>query len=242
MLSSPLDIVKKSWQIYTANFLIFLNVTVWLIIPALLLGLLNYIDIKLGQAFLNYSVPSYLILSALSYVISLWANIVLIRLTFKSLKGEAVERRALFRNAWRNTPSYLWVAVLMSVTSFVGTLFFIVPGIIFTVWFFFGGVIFVLEGTRGMAALQASKQLVRGKFWPVLGRLVGTYGLYLLIISLLIGAALYLLSYLTSTAPGPEFFNWPIDLYSRLLFILTLPLTTGFTVVLYNDLKESAKS
>lgn len=239
MMIAPLDIFKKSWQIYRANFLTFLTVTVWLIVPALLVGLLNYIDSRLGQAFLNYSVPIYLTLSALSYVISLWVSIVLIRLIFKSLKNEAVERRALFRNAWRDTPSYLWVAILMGAASFVGTFFLIVPGIIFTVWFFFGSVILVLEGVRGAAALKASKQLVQNKFWPVLWRLVVPFGLYLLILSVLVGIPLYLYTYLTGASLQPDLqLSWPIDLYSRLLFILSLPLTKGFTVVLYDDLKK----
>lgn len=240
MLIHPLDIFKRSWRIYTENFLVFLNVTVWLVIPTLLFGLLNFIDLRLGKAFLNYSVPIYLTLSAVSFVISLWVSIVLIRLIFSSIKQRSEDRHALMRNAWRDTPAYLWVTILMALASFIGALLLIVPGVIFTVWFFFAGAVFVLEGIRGSAALKASRQLVRRRFFPVLWRIVVPYVIFFALLVLVIGIPASIWSYFSGTALQQNGqLNWVADLWSRLIIILTLPLTKGFTVILYNDLKEA---
>ncbi len=236
---SPLEVFKKSWQVYQANFSVFLTVTIWLIIPALLVGALNYVDARLGRAFLNYSVPIYLILSALSYLLTLWVSVVLIRLIFNSLNHQPVKRRSLFQNAWRDTPGYFWVSLLVGLISFLGTLLVIIPGLIFTVWFFFSSTIFVLEGAKGTAALMASKKLVQNKFWPVLWQLIVTFGLYFLILIVLIGLPAYLLRYSGLSLEQNGQINWLLDLWSRLLIMLTLPLPKGFAVILYQELKKS---
>ncbi len=51
-----------------------------------------------------------------------------------------------------------------------GTLLLILPGILFTVWFFFCHYILAEEGLRGLQALERSRQLVRGHWWAVFGR------------------------------------------------------------------------
>ncbi|MDO8435395.1 MAG: hypothetical protein Q7S89_01810, partial [bacterium] len=50
--------------------------------------------------------------------------------------------------------------------------FLLVPGIILMVMFYFGWYIYLFEGQRGIAALRASRQLVRGFWWTVFARLL----------------------------------------------------------------------
>ncbi len=182
MLISPIDIFKKSWQICQANLWAFWGMVVWLLIPALLLGLLNFIDQKLGTAFIDYSVPMYLALSALAFIIGLWVNIVLARLIFNALRQQSVDKRALTREAWRDTVSYLWVSILVGVIALLGLILFIIPGLIFAVWYSFAALIFVLEGVKGYAALKQSKSLVSGRFWSVIWRWIVPYFIYSVIL------------------------------------------------------------
>lgn len=64
----------------------------------------------------------------------------------------------------------LWVSLLYSITVIGGLIVLIVPGVIFSLWYFFSVTALIVEGTWGTAALRASHALVRGRFWPVATR------------------------------------------------------------------------
>jgi hypothetical protein len=65
----------------------------------------------------------------------------------------------------------LWVMVLSVLAYMGGFLLLIIPGIIFAVWFAFSYFTLVLEGKRGTDAMKTSKGYVRGRWWPVAGRI-----------------------------------------------------------------------
>lgn len=67
---------------------------------------------------------------------------------------------------------YLFVVILVAACVLLGFILFIIPAIIVGVWLCFSYFILVLEGTRGMDALKASKEYVRGLWFPVFIRLV----------------------------------------------------------------------
>lgn len=244
MLIQPLDIFKKSWQIFKANYLVFWQIVAWLLAPAVLLGLLGLLDQKLGSAFLNYSVPIYLALSALAFIIGLWVNIVLARLIFNALRQTSVDKKILTREAWRDTVSYLWISILVGLIALVGLILLVIPGLIFAVWYSFALLIFVLEGTKGYEALKKSKALVSGRFWLVVWRWIVPYFIYSVILVVIVGAPALLVGYLTKfvgfglTAGGTLSYPWWFSLWQSVVAVLTMPLTIGFGVVLYDNLKR----
>ncbi len=67
---------------------------------------------------------------------------------------------------------YLWVVILGALCVLLGIILFIIPGIIVAVWLCFSYFTAVLEEKRGMEALKASKELVRGLWFPIFLRLV----------------------------------------------------------------------
>lgn len=67
---------------------------------------------------------------------------------------------------------FLWLGVLVSLIMLGGFVLLVIPGIIFSVWFSLSYFTFLIEGKRGWQALKASKEYVKGKWWPVFGRLV----------------------------------------------------------------------
>lgn len=79
----------------------------------------------------------------------------------------------------------LWVSLLYSITVIGGLIALIVPGVIFSVWYFFSVTALIVEGTWGTAALRASHVLVRGRFWPVATR-VGILASVGLVLSFLV--------------------------------------------------------
>lgn len=239
MLIQPLDIFKKSWQIFKGNYLYLWKIVGWLLIPVILLGILAWVDARLGSSFVNYSVSIYLALTALAFVLGLWVNIVLARLIFHALQQTPVDRKSLTREAWRDTISYLWISILVGLIVMAGTFLFVVPGLIFAVWYSFALLIFVLEGAKGYEALKKSKILVSGRFWPVVWRWFVPHFIYGLILIILIGVPVLSIGLFTKFAGfTSQSYPWWVGLWQSVVTILTAPLSVGFGVVMYSSLKR----
>ena len=65
-----------------------------------------------------------------------------------------------------------WVSLLTGFIVAGGYILLLIPGIIFTVWFFFAQFVLAGENVRGMEALLKSKEYVRGQWFNVALRLV----------------------------------------------------------------------
>lgn len=68
--------------------------------------------------------------------------------------------------------AFLWLFSLVGLIIGGGYGLLIIPGILFTVWFFFAQYILAAEDTRGMDALLKSREYVRGHGWAVFGRIL----------------------------------------------------------------------
>ena len=242
MLIQPVDILKKSWQIFKVNWQEFTKVTAWLVVLAILSALLSYFDQVTLFMFVSYTFPIYVAVSALVFVVGLWVNIVLARMIWSALRQLPLERRKLAHDSWRDTVSYLWVSILVGVIVTIGTILFIVPGVIFGIWYSFAALVFVLEGVKGYEALKKSKSLVQGRFWLVVWRWLVPFFVYSLVLVVMIGAPSLIIGFLTdwsgfSTVNQP----WWFQLIQSVITVLTLPLSAGFGVVLYSSLKEERK-
>lgn len=71
-----------------------------------------------------------------------------------------------YKNAWK----YFVVSFFFGLIMFFGIVLLIIPGIIFYVWYGFCIFIALENNTTAIESLKQSKLLVKGKFFPVLGR------------------------------------------------------------------------
>lgn len=67
--------------------------------------------------------------------------------------------------------SFIWIFTLLGFIIPGGFFLFIIPGIIFSIWFFFSQFILAQEEERGMNALLKSKEYVRGYWFDIFLRL-----------------------------------------------------------------------
>ncbi len=81
-----------------------------------------------------------------------------------------------FMNMWKETfkkvLSYIWVSILVMVVVIAGLVLGIIPGIFFCVWFIFATFSNLIDDKKGLQALVFSKQLVSGRAWRVIGKLL----------------------------------------------------------------------
>jgi len=191
-------VFDKSWGEYRENFReIFLAMLIFLIIPSLVWSVVNtsYIlsDSVLRESFLRHSSefgvfsPGYFGIQFLIGVVSLLliifmsAGLIGISLkkknySFGEIVGEGKE------HFWR----YLGFGIVVSV--FIGLLFllFIVPGVIFAIFWIFSAYIFIGKKKGILDSLRESWRIVRGRWWRVLGYGL-LFGLIILGIAILFG-------------------------------------------------------
>jgi hypothetical protein len=229
-------LMKKGWDIYIANFQKFLIPIGIMLAPYVLYYLL-----------LMYGGPQItilmLILTALMAIVNLWIGIVIIMMIDKLYKNQPIDINKIYEIAFKKIPSYLFIVILSSLIIIGGLILLIIPGIIFMVWYSFSIYITILEekDNKGTAALKASKNLVTGRWGATFWRLL----LPALAVYLVIMIVVIILSYIIS---GGNFnlqsYNQTMimNALSSLITLILMPLFVTFSVILYNNLKETKES
>ena len=212
------DLFKKSFELYKPRMwaMFFLGLIAWVgsaVIFALvgLLGIVSFIfvseNLKLGLLMALI----FLVGLLLVIIINLWVQVALMFAVREENAKSSVKDLLMMTKG--RLASYYWIAFLNAVIILAGFIVFIIPGVILSIWFCFSQYAFVFEGTKGFAALSRSKELVKGYWWPVLGRI------------LILAAITILISFI-----------------SKLGFLInslfTMPFGIMYMYVIYEDLKR----
>lgn len=125
----------------------------------------------------------------------------------------------------------LWIMAISALVYLGGLLLFIIPGIIFAIWFAFSYFTLVFEGKRGWAAMQASKAYVTGRWFPVAGRILA-------VIVVMIALSFIVEFVLAFIAPTKAIHNG----LSALISSLYSPFMLIYMYYMYQDLKGMSAS
>jgi hypothetical protein len=110
-----------------------------------------------------------LILVALGLVATELASAASLRAVSEAYLGEQPEWRRSLRFAVSRLRPLIWLAFIHFLLIAVGFLFCVVPGVYFYGAFAVAVPVLLLEDVRGRRALGRSRDLVRGRWWPVAG-------------------------------------------------------------------------
>ncbi|MBI4193424.1 MAG: hypothetical protein HY536_02235 [Candidatus Colwellbacteria bacterium] len=230
-LAGPGELLAKAWDMYRARAATLIGIAVvQYAAAALAAGFVfgaGFAGIELFKVddvpFLALVVGGVL-LFAVVIVIQLWSQLALVYALLH--REQKMGMGQALRAAWPNVPSFLWINVLMLWVVLGGLALFLIPGILFSVWFLFSIFAFVLENARGMRALYVSKAYVQGRWWGVVGRLLCIVGL----------AALGgLIASVPATFGGVPFVG---EIANVVFGILLMPLFAAYVFALY----ESARA
>jgi len=181
------ELLKKSFDFYRPRiwtmFLLSLIGLLGTIIVLVVFGVVGFIAFVIGRVepiFNLSTVLLFLIGILLIIVWNLWIQIAL----FYVIKEENIGRniRESLLLVRDKMGSYYWVIFLNSIVVLLGLMLFIIPGIIFAIKLCLSRYTLVFEDLKGAKALSRSKELTRGYFWPVLGR-VSLFLMLIMIIS-----------------------------------------------------------
>lgn len=150
-------------------------------------------------------------------ILQLWSQAALLFAIKDSEENIGVKES--YRRGWKKIGSIFWVGLLSGIIVVGGYLLFVVPGIIFAVWFSLALYIVIAEGLGGMNAILKSKEYVRGYWWEVFWRFI-----FIGLVIIGINIAVMLLGLVIPVLPN-------------LLMIFLTPLTVIYTFLVYKNLK-----
>ncbi|MFP3914580.1 MAG: hypothetical protein ACLFWM_06870 [Actinomycetota bacterium] len=183
-------------------------------------------------------IPIYLVLGltgVLSFLGSVLVQGASITALAQSYQGQEPVWTSSLRNGARRFLPLVVATFLLSVSSGIGLIFCLIPGIfLFTMWTVTPAAL-VTERLGPLAALRRSWQLVRGRFWPVLGAVVLAYLLYI-VVSQIIGTVTGAVT-IFGAMNGDQFSFLPSVLGSALVSIVSAPFLAAMVTIIYFDLR-----
>ena len=227
------NLLKRAFSAYKAR----LGTLIGIIFLSLVADLLSR-----GVNFFSVGILLSIILGFVAAFINFWAQISLI-FAIKD-REEKIGITESFRRGWHKIISFAWVSILVSFITLGGSMLFIIPGIIFSIWFAFSTYVLVSEDLRGMNALFRSKQLVDGYWWKVLWRFIvmGLIVIAIFILPFLISILLFSGSSAISASPAMLVHFGVLAITPLFAFLLialfVAPFSAVFSFLLYEDLKK----
>ena len=212
---------KDSWQIYIKQFKTLVLITILTFLPIAIFQTLAglYQD--------NFKAENF---SAIEFG--------LIALTVLAIFITWIGKGALIKNindnkgiveslnyGWHNLASIVWVDILTSIIIIIGFILFIIPGILFSIWYAFALMVLILENKKGMQALKQSRELTRGKWQGIFVRIIILYFIIIVINILLFGIIFINNSQILK------------DTVFAIAMVLFTPFMFAYTYVIYKNLK-----
>ena len=214
-------IIAIGWGQYLANFL-----------PILAIVLIIYVPINVALSFvpLDYLIEQYgfrafriyMSLVRLSeFLIGVIATIAIATLVDHSLRGIRISWLAALRHGLRRWWASIFTGLLAGLIILGMTLLLIVPGIIWSLYYYMFIFVVALRSLSGKKALDYSKSIVKGQWWRVLG--------YIIVIELFSACIMLPIIILYFFAPDSQL----LDILSDTLIDIVAALSTVMTVVFF---------
>jgi len=225
-LANITQLLKENWRIYRLKIKTLLGIIGLPVGFSFLFWILMYF---LTGTSLRYSIW-FSIIRAISYLGSLFLWLWAIPSLLYNLK-ENTGIKESYKRGFKIFGPYIWVYFLLEIIIAGGFLLFIIPGILFFIWFSLAIFVLVFEERKGFNTLFRSKHLVKGKFWGVLVRF--------LVLGLIIGLVLSAVFALINFGIGNKQIEKQMSkVMSYLIQLFVLPFFLIYGFLIYNNLKE----
>ncbi|MDQ5952202.1 MAG: hypothetical protein QG626_329 [Patescibacteria group bacterium] len=209
----------------------------WLLIPTILILFSEQLPTQVQEV-------ASIMISASSWLLTLWVNaaiILFISISIGMQEHQHIDYAALSKRAWERSLPLFLLQACVALSVGLGMIAFIIPGILLWVWTAFGAQELVLGQSTVWQALTHSRELVRGRFVAVFGRLIAIEILFgCIVLGLFIG---YILLGLQGDAANllPTLRAWPswLETGFNLITLPFTPIIITYHLLLYFALKKS---
>lgn len=247
MLIGAGEIIDHTWDLYRKNFKLYLRLILWMIVPSTLFSAVQPYLFNLSSGLDWWMTPILSLLFAIPfYLLSLYIEITVVQATAALLGKEPPDPAKLLRGAVTLLLPTLVTSIVFSLIVTAGALLFIIPALIFSVWFAFSVPLTIVDRLRWREALRASRALTSGRFWQVLWRLAAP-GMFWGVATLVVSSAFsFLINGLTGTwsiaiENPPLHIQSVSDALSGIIGGIAAPLWLISSVILLVDLKRETK-
>jgi len=223
-MQSISSLIKDALSIYMQNIKVFLLIV---LVPAVLSGIAAFFEPEKNEIQTQTVSAFFLIATILSIAASLFMTLALIH------KGAdtTLDAKAAYQKGAGQFLKYILFAIVLTLILVVAFVLLIIPGIWLSVSFSFAMFFLLLENQSIVQSLRSSFNLVKGKWWGVLGR-----SLILGLLSIAFVIVLELLGVIFSVALGVD---GAYALKAMLAFLLT-PFSILYMYLLFKDLQSKA--
>jgi hypothetical protein len=224
-----LDLLKNSWNIYKANLKLFLGLVGLFAVSSVLIVILAVVLAGLFALTKLTIIIAVVVIVLLIAIVAMqiWLQLsLLIATKFIVDRGEVGSFSNLLREA---RPLILPMAGISLISLFLttgGLVLFIIPGIVFSIWFSFAVYMLVDEGRYGFSTLLASRDYIKGNVIKVLIRWF------------LFGIVTWLATGLVPIISERFNLEWLGSIYSIVAGLAIAPLSTIFGFLLFRAVKE----
>ncbi len=240
MLISLSELITTSWKTYCQHWRRLAIYVLFLFLPTLVSSIFGVLGLYLNSLIPSSALMSNIIIVVVvvaSLLFSLWATVSLTYAVNQIVSGQTMaEWKQIFSSSSRLLWPFIFTSILAGLAIFGGTLLFIIPGMIFTIWFSFAVYAVILDNQRGIEALKASKKLVIGRWW-LMALLIFAPNVLFVIISVVIRFLIATpFSFIISSELVMDVVrNFATSVSSALI----APLTTLAMVLLYHSAKKN---
>ena len=173
-LSSPFDLIKKALSLFSKKENLLYLIQIYLpLIPFSIISVVQHYApnsiINLNSFWVTPVAAVLQILYLLTYVFVAASGIVAVG---KVVEGGTLSVKSAFGSGWKKYWVFLLFSVIFFLIEVLGFVLLIIPGVLFLVWFAFSRFIIIKSDLGIKEALVASRQLAKGRFWKLLGRLI----------------------------------------------------------------------
>jgi len=254
-MEGSFSLLGKTFGLYRDHFKKLIGYAAWLLIPYAVYLIMAILEPEMFRAyslqdpdamttFSPLAMILVIIASIAGIVAGVWVTNALTQYLGKTGKKEKADNDKIKERSWQLFIPVIWVGILTTLIIMAGVFVLIIPGLIFAVYLTFASVAVILDNQRGTKALSYSYELVKGRFWKTLWRLiVGSVvivALYFIILGILAGIVLGIF-----VATGGSIDNMSmaviliLDTIDQLMGVAVTPLMLAYTVLLYLNMKAT---
>lgn len=190
-LTSPIELIKRSVNLFfEKNNLVYFIKIYSLLLPFAILSAVQQYLTTTNYPLVSWISVAFILLGMVSLIVNFLVGLAGIYAIRGIISGNILSVRGVYEAAWANLWKFslLLIAIFLIITG--GFILLIIPGVIFSVWFAFSKFIFVDKNTGIKESLSQSRQLAKGRFWPIFGRLL-VIGIFYILIQILMGLVPY---------------------------------------------------
>lgn len=242
MLPSTLELLKKSLSLYKNNKLVFLKYALLVIVPVIVTSVSKiFFNLSLYN---NLSRPLLIIALVVVFLLNLatlLGCIIMVRIVYNRYQGNPID--SMIKEIKLALPLLLptlWIVLLFKAIKFAGLLLFIIPALVFSIWFFFSFHARVIDQKKGLGAFLSSKHLVKGVSWDILWLVLSTSFIVFGSLTVVQTLLRFIVTFLMERFTKDTLFLQIGGFTSLFINIIVLPfLIFVLPTVLYSDLKKA---